>query len=140
MLCKNPPLIVKFVPPIARYVDGAVSVPAETFMLPEVVAAKDPNVHEPLEPLLKVSGPNAVEVAMIIFCWVEVELNVTSFVPENTDVEDANQFPASVSAFASIVSIDVLATPSCRRPVARRRSPSPFPPALPWRVTVPPGA
>ena len=57
------------------------------------------------------------------------------------EVEDANQLPAKVKRFESIVKIDVVALPSCLLPVERCKSPSGLVvEALPWRVTAPPGA
>src|SRR3989344_444185 len=128
---------------MARLVDGAVTVPAlmvKPRATSEVVAAFAPKVHEPPVPL-KVRPLNGDEVAMMLFCWVEVELKVTVPVWVNIAVEEANQLPARVRAFAAIVRIDVVAVPSWRRPVARWRSPSGLVvEALPWRVTAPPGA
>src|SRR3989338_8771597 len=139
-LCvKVPRLRVKFTP-TERFVDGAVTVPPLKNNVPEVVAAFAPKVHEPPVPL-KVRPLNGDEVATMLFCAVEVELKVTVPVCVKSEVEEANQLPASVRAFAAIVRIDVVAVPSWRRPVARWRSPSGLVVlALPWRVTAPPGA
>ena len=115
--------------------------PAVMVRLPVVVAAFAPKVHDLFTLLLKVRVAKGVDVAIMLFCWVEVELKVTVPVCVNIDVELANQLPASVRAFAPIVKIDDVDTPSWRKPVARWRSPSGLVVlALPWRVTAPPGA
>lgn len=99
-------------------VEGAVTVPAVIVNAPVVVAEKELNDHCPPEPS-NVRAENGVDVAMTLFTCVDVELKVTVPLVVNFDVDDANQFPASVIEFASSVKIELVAVPSWRRPVAR---------------------
>ncbi len=132
---------VKVAPPRVSKDDGAVTVPAVMVKLPVEVAEFAPKVHKPFVLALNVRLLNADDVATISFVAVEVELKVRVPVCVKILVDDANQLPAKAREFAPMERIEVVAVPSCRSPVARRRSPSGFTvPLFPWRVTAPPGA
>ena len=106
--------------------DGAVTVPFVMVKAEVVVAAFAPKLHEPATPL-NTSVLNGDDVATMSLVAVEVELNVTVPVCVKMEVDEANQLPASVTAFASIERMEVDPTPSWRTPVGRRKSPSGFP-------------
>ena len=76
VLCVNVPALEKL-PPIERSVEGAVSMPLVIVRDPVVVAAYTPNVHAAEAPPFNVRAENGVEVAISVFCCVDVELKVT---------------------------------------------------------------
>ncbi len=116
-LCVKVPLFT-YAPPSQRYVDGAVTFPEVMVKAPVVVAALASKFHDPVPfDELKVSAEKGVDEAMIVFCCVEVEVNVTVPLMVIRAVDEANQLPASERAFEPMVSMEVVAVPSCRSPV-----------------------
>src|SRR3989338_10837421 len=111
---------------MVRSVEGADTVPVAIRKSRVVVAAFAPKLHDAPTAPLKKRLLNADDVATMSLVADEVEFKVT-ICPRSVfslEVELANQLPASVIGLVPIVKMEVVAVPSCRKPVARRRVPS----------------